>query len=420
MKRLLNQFKTEYFGNISVQLIGTGIAQTIPFLVSPILTRLYPESGFATYTFFMAVVAVLVVPNGGRYFYAMVIPKEEAEAADLARLSFWLTLAYNAVLLLVVLLFYNTLNEFYQLDELWYAIPLYVAFFGIYNVFLYLSVRKKYFKNNAVTKVVQTASTALFSILFSFFGLLFSGLALGKIVGVISSIPVFKAKPSLRLDLPKLKRVAKKYIDYPKVTIVPSLLDIFSVQALVFFVGRYYSEESLGYLGLTNMILIAPLALIGVSFRDVFYQKIASFFNDRAYEKARKLFLGSAAVLLFIGTFIALILLFFGETIFAFVYGDNWITSGKFAVILGFAFCAKLFASPLSSIFNATHQLRLLSIWQTTYFFTTLTTLYFAIVYYKLPITDTLLVYTIHEVILYIWYFFMQKQALNKFKLVKQ
>ncbi len=419
MKRLLNQCKTEYFGNISVQLIGTGIAQTIPFLVSPILTRLYPETGFATYTFFMAVVAVLVVPNGGRYFYAMVIPKEENKAIDLASLSFWLTLAYNMILLLVVVICYDQLNGFYELNELWYAIPLYVAFFGVYNIFLYLSVRKKYFKNNALTKVVQTTITAICSVGFSLFGFLFSGLAFGKIIGVIGSIAVFKSRPSLKLDMPRLKVVAKKYIDYPKVTIIPSILDIFSVQALVFFVGRYYSEESLGYLGLTNMILIAPLALIGVSFRDVFYQKIAGFFNDRAYLKARKLFLGSAAVLLTIGIIIALILLFFGEAIFAFVYGDNWITSGKFAVILGFAFCAKLFASPLSSIFNATHQLKLLSIWQTTYFFTTLTTLYFAIVHYELPITDTLLVYTIHEVILYTWYFFMQKQALNKFKTAK-
>ena len=151
----------------------------------------------------------------------------------------------------------------------------------------------------------------------------------------------------------------------------------------------------------------------------MYYQKIAVFFNERAYIKARKLFLGSAGILLVIGAFIAVILLFFGEAIFAFVYGENWIISGKFAVILGFAFCAKLFASPLSSIFNATHQLWLLSVWQTTYFFTTLTTLYLAIVYFKLPIEHTLLVYTLHEVVLYTLYFFMQKQALKKFKTAK-
>ena len=166
------------------------------------------------------------------------------------------------------------------------------------------------------------------------------------------------------------------------------------------------------------MILIAPLALIGISFRDVFYQKIAALYNEGAYVKGKKLFLGSAAFLFAIGGVVAMILLLFGESIFSFVYGDNWLSSGKFAAILGIAFWAKLFASPLSSIFNATHQLKLLSVWQTIYFFTTVTTLYFAIVYFDSSIERTLILYTIHEVLLYTLYFFLQKQALNKFKTV--
>ena len=365
---------------------------------------------------FMAVVAVLTVPNGGRYFYAMVIPKEDSEALNIGKLSFWLVLLYNGFLFVIFTIFFKELNQFYALGNLWFAIPLYVAIFGIYNIALYLSVRRKLFRTNAIAKIVQTASTAIFSVVLSFFGLLFSGLILGKMIGVLASIPFLKVKLNLNSDFEKLKVVAKKYIDYPKVTILPSLLDIFSLQALIFFVGRYYSEETLGYLGLTNMILIAPIALIGISFRDVFYQKITGFFNDKAYAQAKKLFLGSAAALFLIGGVIAMVLLFFGEAIFAFVYGNNWIISGKFAVILGIAFWAKLWASPLSSIFNATHQLKLLSFWQIGYFFTTLTTLYFTVVYFQLPIEPTLIVYTIHEVLLYTLYFFMQKQVLQKFK----
>jgi len=416
LKRLLNQFKSEYFSNISIQLIGTGIAQLIPFLVSPVLARLYPETGFATFALFMAIVAVLAVPNGGRYFYAMVIPKEDNEALELGKLSFWLVIIYNALLFFLVALFYNQLNEFYKLDMLWFAVPLYVSFFGIYNIALYLSVRRKLFKTNAIAKVAQTASTAIVSVGLSFFGFLFSGLVLGKVVGVLTSIPFLKANFSLKPDLLKLKEVAKKYIDYPKMTILPSLLDIFSVQALIFFVGKYYSTETLGFLGLTNMILIAPLALIGFSFRDVFYQKVSVFYHEGAFEKGKKLFLGSAAFLFLVGGIIAIILFFFGEPIFSFVYGNNWLTSGRFAAILGIAFWAKLCASPLSSIFNATHQLKLLSIWQTIYFFTTITTLYFAIVYFEVSVEKALIIYTIHEVFLYTLYFFMQKHVLRKFK----
>lgn len=416
MRRLLDQLRSEYFGNISIQLIGTGIAQLIPFLVSPILTRLYLEESFATFTIFMATVSVLVVPNGGRYYYAMVIPKNDSEAMDLGKLSFWLIIFYNCLLLVTIFFFYNELNRFYALNELWLLAPFYVALFGIYNIVLYLSVRQKFFRTNAIAKIVQTVSTSAFSIFFSFFGLTNSGLVFGKTIGLAASIPFFKVKLNLKTDIKQLKIVAKKYVDYPKLTILPALLDVFSVQALIFFVSKYYSVETLGYLGLTNIILVAPIALIGVSFRDVFYQKVATFFNQREYFKARKLFFGSASVLFAIGGVIALILFFFGEPIFSFVYGVNWVQSGKFAVILSFSLWAKLCASPLSSIFNATNQLKLLSLWQTAYFFTTGITLYFAVIYFELPIDRTLIVYTVHEVVLYTIYFLIQKQALEKFK----
>lgn len=416
MKRLLDPFKTEYFNNVSIQLIGTGIAQLIPFLVSPILTRLYQEENFATFTFFMAIVGVLVIPNGGRYYYAMVVPRKDSEAIDLGKLSFWLIIFYNCFLLLLIVFFYNHLNAFYALKGLWFVIPLYVAFFGIYNIVLYLSVRQKFFKENAIAKIAQTVSTSIFSIVLAFFGLINSGLIFGKIAGTVTSIPFFKAKLNLQTDAKRLVAVARKYIDYPKVTILPALLDVFSVQALIFFVGTYYSEETLGYLGLTNMILVAPMALIGVSFRDVFYQKAATFFNKKNYYKAKRLFLGSVFILFLIGGCIAFILYFFGKEIFSLVYGENWETSGSFAVILGFALWAKLCTSPLSSIFNATNQLKLLSAWQITYFFTTVITLLFTIVYFKLPIEQTLIVYTVHEVLIYALYFFIQKQALKKFK----
>lgn len=416
MIKLRNQFKSEYFSNISIQLIGTSIAQLIPFLVSPILARLYPETSFATFTLFMALVAVLTVPNGGRYFYAIVIPKENEEAMYLTKLSNWLVIGYSILLLLIVTLFHPRLNQFYALGNLWYVIPLYVAIFGFYNIALYLSVRKKMFRTNAIAKIIQTTGTAITSIVLSLTGFVFSGLVVGKVIGVLVSIPFLRIRFDLNSDWNKLKAIAIKYIDYPKITILPSLLDIFSIQALIFFVGRFYSEETLGFLGLTNMVLIAPLALIGISFRDVFYQKIASLYNERDHSNAKKLFLGSASLLFLIGSSIAVVLFFFGESIFVFVYGNNWSPSGKFATILGIAFGVKLWASPLSSIFNATSQLKLLSIWQTLYFCTTIATLYFVIVYMESNIEQTLMYYTIHEVLLYLLYFFMQKHTLNMFK----
>ena len=364
----------------------------------------------------MAITAVLMVPNGGRYFYAVVLPEDDCEADDLASLSLWLVLGYNLLLLLAIFLFFDVLNRFYQLDQLWYLVPAYGGIYGLYNIELYASVRKKRFRTNALAKITQTASVAILSIAASLSGFLNSGLVLGKSAGVLASVPVLNSKPIFVRNIQRLKHVALKYIEYPKITIVPSLLDIFSVQALIFFVGKYYSEQTLGFLGLTNMILIAPLALIGISFRDVFYQKAASLFHRRAFGDVRRLFFISAAVLFAIGGMLAVLVYVFGESIFSFVYGKNWSISGKYASILGFAFWAKLTVSPLSSIFNAAHQLKLASVWQTTYFISTFSLLIICCSIYSLSIEVLLSVYALHEIILYTIYFVLEVVAIKRFK----
>ena len=75
LKKYVNRLaKSEYFGNLSIQLIGTLIAQLIPIAISPLLSRLYKQDAFAILAIFMAVIGVLNVPNAGRYNIAIVKP----------------------------------------------------------------------------------------------------------------------------------------------------------------------------------------------------------------------------------------------------------------------------------------------------------------------------------------------------------
>ena len=414
MKVIENLFRSEYIKNISIQVLGTGLAQFIPLIASPILARLYTEEGFAVFSLFMAIVAVLIVPNGGKYHLAIVLPKKDKKAVCLAELSFWITIFYNLFLFVIILLFYSILNEHFTLGNIWFVIPIYVVFFGIYSIVLYLSVREKSFKRNALAKTIQTSTTTICSILMSFVGLFFSGLILGKMMGLITSIPFFKVKLELGMNFKKLKSVAREFSDYPKLTIVPALLDIFSLQALVLFVGTYFSEATLGYLGLANIILVAPAALVGYAFRDVFYQKASAYTQKKEIEKVKKLFLKSALVLFIIGALFALVLFLFGEEIFVFIYGKNWRMAGLFSSIICFSIWGKLVSSPLSTIFNVTNNLKLLLIWQIVYFFTTIITLYLSIVYFNLSIILVLVVYTIYECLIYIIYFLLQLWTLKK------
>lgn len=413
-ERILKITKSDFFKNLSVQVTGTFIAQLIPIIASFFLSRLYNQEAFGVLALFMAIIGVLNVPNSGRFFLPIVKAADDKEANELYQLCILTTLTYNIFLFLVILVSYSYLNKIYKLDSLWYYIPLYVLLFGFYNAGLFYSVRKKAFLKNAKAKIVQTLLGSIVSILVAYIGFLYFGLVVGRFVGLFFSVLIlFKFLPK-KLVFSDLKDVAIKYVDYPKLTILPTVLNIFSLQALVFYVGLYFSEETLGYLGLANMILVAPIALIGMSFRDVFYQKISELYNNGMLREAKNFFLKSTVGLSIIGVLLSLIIFLFGDILFKFFYGNEWEKSGIYASILVFAIAIKLVVSPLSLVLNTTNNIKWQAIWQTTYFVTLNLTLYLSIVFFDLSFLELIKIYTLHELLMYTIYFLIQYKSLNE------
>lgn len=408
--------KSEFSRNVSSQIMGTGLAQFLPFLATPLLTRLYAEEDFALYTSFFALATIFAVGAGGKYYLAIVLAKSRTEALRIFTLSNYITFGYAAILALLFLLFYDYTSR--DIGNLIYFVPVYVLFFGIWSSFTNLSIRNKTFKYNAYAKVIQSVSYIIAAIGMGLAKIALYGLVFAKIIGTLASWlflfrkSIVKANP---VKLNKLSAVAKKYVDYPKYGVMPAFLNTISSQALILILTRFYSTDDLGHFGLTYMVLSAPLGLIGTSFRDVFYEKIATLFNQEKFVNALRFFKKSALVLAGMGLPICLILYFFGEDIFAVVFGVKWARSGEFASILSLSFLAKLVVSPLSSIFNAANRLKIASVWQIIYFTTTSLTLGSGAYLLQLEVIQLLYVYVIHEVVLYSIYFLMEYRMLHRF-----
>jgi O-antigen/teichoic acid export membrane protein len=409
--------ESEFTKNLSTQILGTGLAQAIPFLATPALTRLYSQEDFARYTSFFAIATVLAVVTGGRYYLAIVLPREPKDAIRLFGLSNYITVIYAFVLFLIFF-FLNKL-EVIKSEDLVYFVPMYVLFYGIWISLINLSIREKAFRINAASKIFQSAGYIITAIAFGFFKLTFFGLILGKISGTLGS-GVFllkKLKPDLiRGQWSEFRNVALKYIDYPKFSVAPALLNTLSAQALVLFLTEFYTPEDLGYYGLTFMVMSAPIGLIGTSYRDVFYQKMADLIKGNEYIASMVFFKKSAVFLFIMGSIIALILYFFGADLFGIIFGKDWIRSGEFASILALSFLVKLVASPLSAVFNAANRIRVASIWQITYFITTFLTLFIGCYFLRLEIIPLLYLYLIHEVLLYTVYFVLEYRIIQRLK----
>jgi O-antigen/teichoic acid export membrane protein len=392
------------------------MAQALPFLATPLLTRLFTEEDFALYTSFFVVASIFAVAVGGKYHLAIVLPKTEEDANKIFVLSIYLTIGYTLLIALLLPFFHRFFPE--NLENVLYYVPLYVLFFGIWSAYINVSIRHKTFTTNALAKVLQAIGYIVAALGLGFSKVLAFGLVIAKIAGTVVSWLFLSQKSPTHfkwINFANLKEVAKTYIDYPKYGIWPAFLNTISLQALVLILTKFYTINDLGYFGLTLMVLSAPLALIGASYKDVFYQKIAALMKEKRHREALVFFKKSAVALFVMGLPICLVLYFFGEPLFGFVFGDKWSRSGAFASILAFSFVAKLVVSPLSSIFNATNTLRVASKWQVLYFISTFVTLVYCAAILKLPVEQLLVVYVVHEIILYGIYFIMQHSTIKAY-----
>lgn len=396
-------------------MLGTGLAQALPFLATPLLTRLFSEEDFALYTSFFAVASIFAVAVGGKYHLAIVLPKEKGDANKIFVLSIYLTVAYAMALALILPWFHRFFPE--NLNTVLYYVPLYVLFFGIWSSYINTSIRHKTFVANAISKVLQAVGYIVTALALGFSKIMAFGLVIAKIVGTVVSWVFLSQKSTSHFKFFRwsdLKGVATTYIDYPKYGIWPAFLNTISLQALILILTKFYSTDDLGYYGLTFMVLSAPLGLIGVSFKDVFYQKMADLMNHGRNSEALLFFRKSSLALFLMGLPVGIILFLWGEPLFGFVFGDKWGRSGEFASILALSFVVKLVVSPLSSVFNATNTLRIASRWQVLYFITTFATLLSCALVFELNVVKLLMVYVAHEIILYGIYFGLQYRMLGQ------
>lgn len=411
----LNFLKSEFLQNVSLQMAGTGIAQVLPFLAAPLLTRLYTESDFAFYTSFFAIASILAVVVGGRYQYAIILPKDETEALRIFTLSVYITVIFSALLSVGLLIFYLVQNH--SLDPKSWLIPLYILFFGIWSSLSNLSIRRKKFLNNSAAKVLQSVFYVLTAVGLGLLQPKIYGLAVGKISGTAASMIFQFRRSSVKFfsePLRNLKDVALKYRDHPRYGIIPALLDVASMQGIVLILTKAYSTGDLGYFGLTALVFSAPVGLVAGSFKEVFYQKIAYHITHREFERAVGVFKKSALYLLLLALPISLTAYFFGEEIFKIAFGAKWARSGEFASTISVSFLFQLIVSPLSSSLYAANRLRPAFMWQSLYFMTTYLTLGTSAYVFKLPVEKLLMVYVIHEAILYTIYFTIQYSTLKK------
>jgi O-antigen/teichoic acid export membrane protein len=350
---------------------GTTIAQAIPVVISPILTRLYTPEDFGVAALYMAIAAIFGSIATARYELAVMLPEEDDDALNIVALGLLIATALSVVLLFVVILFNSAICDLLDNRDisLWlYFIPLSVFFIGLFNVLQYYNNRTKQYKDLAKANVYKSLASVIVRLSVVFIkpgptGLI-SGQITAQIVANTKLLLNTVRNKNLRsiLSINKMKLLAKRYDDFPKYSTAAVLANTSSYQLTNILISAFYSISTLGFYSLVQRILGMPSALVGRSVGQVFYQQAAE--EKRKTGTSIKIFIKTALRMVLIGLPIFFVLFFIVEDLFAFVFSEKWRVAGEYAKILIPLYYVRFFVSPITVTNQIYLKNKLGMIWQ--------------------------------------------------------
>jgi len=139
-------------------LSGNTISQIIPFILAPILARLFSPEEFAVLANFMAIVGVLGIISTGRLEMAIAIPKDHKKAQEIVFTGFIITLCLGLISILIPLFAYQ-IGEMYndeQLPIFLWMVPFAVISYGLLGLCSNWNLRHEHFQQLSIGKISQS------------------------------------------------------------------------------------------------------------------------------------------------------------------------------------------------------------------------------------------------------------------------
>jgi len=373
IKRLLN--RSDFLKNVATLITGTVLAQLIPILLQPILSRIYDDAEYGTFTIYISIIGMLAAAGNLKFEGAVVLPDSDKKASALVIGGIIISFFFSALWFIIFLLFGEQIIETFRFSssiKIWLLIiPFAIFVISSSRVLNYWLIRQKAFKASSVNKLARRASEGA-----SQFAIIkFSnqqGLIIGNIIGetvnfFISLKQSFNKNLSFKgITYNEVKEQLNRYKDFPLYSFLPSLMNSISLFLPAIVINHFYAIETTGQFGFSRQILSIPIALISLSLSQVLIQKIAE--SSRNKNKILPLIFKITSVLTGLAIVGIIIIEFFGIEIFTWVFGMEWKIAGELTQILIFSYAIKFIVSPLTAIFTALEKIKISSIWQIGYF----------------------------------------------------
>jgi len=338
----------------NVAVVGGGIAaaQAITLVFMPIITRLYGPEAFGISAAFAALVSIITPLATLGYANAIVMPKSDADAAAVARLSILCGLTLASLSLLVVHFcspWLAILTGLEQSPMMLYLISISLLFSAFLSVANQATIREGLFKAKARAYVESSLITNFGKLaggLIAPSGLLLIVITMaGQVLNfVIQLLRVSRSdilKPRNWFGFGGAYEAAMVHKEFALYKMPQSILNAASVGLPVILLSSMFGTAAAGQYSLAAAVLAAPLILLGQAVGEVFYPKITRTI-ERKSPRARELLIKSTLGLTAAAIIPFGITMLWGDYLFLLIFGSEWRLAGEYAQWLSLWLAAAL------------------------------------------------------------------------------
>ncbi|NOZ50486.1 MAG: oligosaccharide flippase family protein [Chloroflexi bacterium] len=335
-------------------------------LASPILTRLYTPADFGVLAVFSSMLGILAVIAALRYEFAIPLPRKDADAVALLKLSAGIVIIFSLVVAGGVGLLGDAISAWTHTPSLksyLWLLPLGLLSVSGYQVLNYWTARRNQFTLLSFTRTARSFARAGFQVTggaFDFGALgLIGGLVAGRLLGTLSLFwGIFQGEKVPPAS--SVRYVARRYKNFPLYNAWAALVNAIGMQAPPILFARYFSVNDAGFFSLTMQVLGLPAALIGQAVGQVFYPMAAKHVHEPGAAKA---FVERIATVLLAMSFpVFAFVALSGPVLFTIVFGESWLTTGVYARYLSPWLMVAFVSSPLSMFVLAKEKQKLASL----------------------------------------------------------
>lgn len=344
-------------------LAGGALAQALPLLLGPWLTRLYTPQTYGEYQLFAAVAANIAVVACARYEFALPMAADEAEARALRALCLRVLAAVLALTLIGALVWAAVLGAVWPL---W--LPASVGALGLLSLATLNATRAQRFKPLAAARVLQHGGGAIGQVAAGLVHGGVQGLIGGALAAVLAALAALGALGALsRLTgrsaaasaearpiqdagvqpAPDWRAAARRYRDYPLLNTPHAFLGALQDTVAVALIAGQLGAAAAGAWGLALRYLKAPATLVGGAVSQALHPRLAQAGCTSA---GRALVLRTMLLLALIAAPLVIALWAVAPPLFAWAFGAQWAEAGELGRALALYIGLHFVASPLGVV----------------------------------------------------------------------